>query len=176
MAFWILIQAFQLFYSLVHNQRNFGARFLHYVIGYTIPLIFTITLILTSGNFGLFLQGFQSLQRPVDLFITGPLVMLMFVHMIFAGMAVYLLAKRFGLGYTLCRSDADNVLAIRNSLIHLAPLIVAIDVFCFVVIQFSLHCITIWLWLVVVANIVQALLTLRVLNLKRLVSVLQLVQ
>ncbi|KAI6184827.1 Latrophilin-like protein 1 [Aphelenchoides bicaudatus] len=169
---WLLVQMFQLVYSLfqIINQRNMGAHFLHYLVGYLIPAVWIIVLIAFSGNVSLFLSGFQPLQKPADLFVTGPLVLLLFVHFAFATLAIYLLAKRFRVGYMPCQRDAETLSAVRSSLIHLAPFILAIDFFCFMVVQFSLHPVAVWLWFIVGANIAQTALTLRVLSLKHLCS------
>lgn len=130
----------------------------------------TLLLVAFGGNFSLFLRGFQPLQKPQDLFVTGPLLLLLFVHLAFAALTCYLMAKRFRVGYTPCTRDAETLSAVRASLWHLAPLVMAIDLFCFAVVQFSLHPIAIWLWSLVVANLVQAVLTFRVLSFKRMVS------
>lgn len=161
---------FQLFYSLVQlvNQRNIGAKFLYYLVGYAIPFIFVVALICLSGNFGLFLQGFQPLQKPADLFITGPLVLLTIVHVVFVILIRYMASKR--VGYQSCSTNEDTLMAVRNSLKHLTPLVFCIDLFCFFTVQFSLHPINVWLWFLVGTNIAQTVLTLRVLSLKRLLT------
>lgn len=172
-AWWILVQVFQLFYSLVQllSQRNIGTRFLRYLVGYGFPIAMTLTLVASSGNFELFLKGFQPLQKPMDMFVVGPLALLASIHLVFATLTWYLLEKRFRVGYKpCCQRDADTLSAVRSSLSHLAPLVVAIDLSCFMIVQFSLHPVNVWLWFLVTANIIQTLVTLRVLSFRRLVG------
>jgi hypothetical protein len=118
----------------------------------------------------LFLQGFQPLQAPDNHFITGPLVLLMFFHFLFGLLTWYLLNKQFKVGYTPCRIDAETLTAVRKSLLHLAPLIIVIDICCLVMVRFSINPTSVWLWILVLVNVIESIMALRVLSFKRVVS------
>lgn len=174
-TFWLLIQLFQLFYSITQliNHRNAGTKLVYYIIGYVVPIIFLISLIALSGNFKLFLQGFQPLQAPIYYFIIGVLAFQMFFHLIFGVFTFYLLKKRFRVGYTPCPTDAETLSEVRkfqSDLIHLAPLVIVTDILSLVTVLFSLYPTNLWLWILVAINIIEALVTLRVLSFKRIIA------
>ncbi|KAI6218773.1 Latrophilin-2 [Aphelenchoides besseyi] len=169
---WILLQFFQFTYSLVQllNGRKLGAHVMHYVVGYGLPVIMITFLAFSSGNFSLFLRGFQPLQRPSTSVVFTPLILLISLHLVFALFTTYLLVKRSAVGYMPCRTDAETITSVRQSFVHSIPLIVSIDTFCLVVLYFVSTPVTFWLWMVVAANLLQTLFTLRVLSFKRLFS------
>ena len=175
---WLGMQLFTQLYTLVAllNHHALVSPSHIRLVGWGAPTIALVALLALSADFGALLAGHAAFGRPIASLAWTLVAIGCTAHGALVLAITLLRARRLRVGYKPpASSDADAFDALRSLLARTVPLVIVADAFIsgavglVLAVSFSRVAIAA-LWLVVGANIVQAILTLRVLNCKQLVS------